>query len=85
MVSYFKTQWWRLLCALVCLIYSIVLFCTSTAVGDSVEGLYLLLGDAIKIGLYFLASCIWCIMSFIDHNTRCIEVLEKRVNALEEK
>ena len=85
MVSYFKTQWWRLLCALACLIYCIVIVCTSTAVADSVEGVYMLLGDVINCGAWFLASCFWCIISFVAHNSACIEKLDKRVEALENR
>ena len=83
MVSYFKTQWWRLLCALGCLIYSIVIAYTSTAVADSVEGIAILLGDVINFGVWFLASILWCVISFVSYNTECIEKLNERIEALE--
>ncbi len=85
MVSYFKTQWWRLLCALGCLIYAGVIAYTSTAVADSVEGVYLLLGDVIRCGLWVLASCFWGIMSLISYNEDCIRELNKRVTQLENR
>lgn len=85
MVPYFKTQWWRLLCALVCLVYSGVVAFNSTAVADSVEGVYLLLGDVVQCATWFIASCCWCIMSFVSHNEDCIKALEKRVAQLENR
>ena len=81
MVSYLKTQWWRLLCALVCLIRSIAIAYTSTAVADSVEGVAILLGDVISFGAWFFASIILCAMSFVDHNSECIKELNKRISA----
>lgn len=84
MVSYIKTQWWRLCCAFACLVYSMVIVFSSTAVADSVEGVYLLLGDVLRSGLWFLASILWCVISFVSHNSACIAALNKRVKVLEE-
>ena len=83
MVSYFKTQWWRLLCALICFIYCIVIVCTSTSVADSVEGVYMVMKDVLRVVLWFLASCFWMIVSFTSHNSDCIQKLDERVKELE--
>lgn len=85
MVSYIKTQWWRLLCALACLIYCIVIVCTSTSVADSVEGVYMVMKDVLRFVLWFLASCFWMIVSFTSHNFDCIRELNNRVEALENR
>jgi hypothetical protein len=83
MVSYFKTQWWRLLCALLCFIYCVVIVCTSTSVADSVDGVYMVMKDVFRFILWFLASCFWMITSFTSHNSDCIRELNKRVQYLE--
>ena len=85
MVSYFKTQWWRLLCAHLCLIYCIVIVCTSTSVADSVEGVYMVMKDVFRFVLWFLASCFWMITSFTSHNSDCIKKLNERIELLEHR
>lgn len=83
MVSYIKTQWWRLVMALLCLIPCIVVVCTSTAKADSIEGLTELLSDLFHFYSWFLASCSWLVMSMVDHNSDCIKKLNKRIEELE--
>lgn len=83
MVSYFKTQWWRLLCALLCFIYCIVIVCTSTSEADSVEGVYMVMKDVFRFVLWFLASGSWMIVSFTSHNSDCIKKLNERIELLE--
>jgi hypothetical protein len=83
MVSYIKTQWWRLVIALLCLVPCIVVACTSTATSDSVEGLTELISDLFSFYSWFFASNIWLIMSIVDHNSDCIKKLNKRIEALE--
>lgn len=85
MVNYFKTQWWRLLCGFMCFIYCIVIAWTSGATADSIDGLYHLLGDVIRFGTWFIASCFWFIISFISYNEECIKALNKRIEALENR
>lgn len=85
MVSYIKTQWWRLVCAAGSLIYSVVIAFTSTATADTLEGMYELVGDLANFSTWILASILWCVMSFVDHNSECIKELNKRISALEEK
>lgn len=85
MVPYFKTQWWRLAMALFCIVYSIVILCTSTAEATSFEGTYLLLRDVIDSIVWLLSGVFWIIMSMIDHNEDCIRELNKRVTELEQK
>ena len=83
MVSYFKTQWWRLLCGLMCLIYAVVIICTSIVTDDTVANLSDLLTEVVRIVLWLMASCNWFIISFISYNEDCIKELDKRVKQLE--
>jgi hypothetical protein len=83
MVSYFKTQWWRLVMAVLCLVPCIVIVCTSTATSDSVEGLAELMSDLFSFYSWFFASCIWLVMSIVDYNSDCIKKLNERIEALE--
>lgn len=83
MVSYFKTQWWRLLCAVLCWIPIIIIICTSTATSETVEGLATITRDLVSCGSWMLASCFWCIMSLVDHNSDCIKKLNERIQYLE--
>lgn len=83
MVSYWKTQWWRIVMALMCLVPCIVIVCTSTATADSVEGLTELMSELFSFYSWFFASCIWLVMSIVDHNSDCIAKLNKRIEALE--
>jgi hypothetical protein len=85
MVSYIKTQWWRLLCALLCWIPIIITACTSTATSETLEGLATLVRELITCGSWMLASCFWCIMSIVDHNSECIKKLNERIQLLESR
>lgn len=83
MVSYFKTQWFRIFIGLACLVYCIVIACTSTTVADSVEGLYITMQDTFRFLGWFLASCFWFIMSYINYHEECLKKLNERIEALE--
>jgi hypothetical protein len=83
MVSYWKTQWWRIVMALMCLVPCIVIVCTSTATSDSVEGLTELMSELFSFYSWFFASCIWLVMSIVDHNSDCIKKLNDRIEELE--
>ena len=85
MVSYFKTQWWRLLCAALCWIPVIIIICTSTATSETVEGLAIITRDLVSCGSWMLASCFWCIMSLVDYNSDCIKKLNERIEILERR
>lgn len=85
MVSYWKTQWWRIVMALMCLVPCIVIVGTSTATADSVEGLTELMSELFSFYSWFFASCIWLVMSIIDHNSDCIKELNKRIEMLENR
>ena len=78
MVSYFKTQWWRLLCAALCLVG---MFFYTLQIGEdptTVEAMSQALGNIISAGLHLAGFAIWSILSFIDYNSKCIQLLEKK-------
>ena len=85
MVSYFKTQWWRLVLAALCFIPIIITCCTSTATTETVEGLTEVTSEVFSCFGWFLASCVWCIMSIVDHNSDCIKKLNERIELLEHR
>lgn len=85
MVSYIKTQWWRLILAALCFVPIIVICCTSTATSETLEGLTTLMSEVFRCGSWLLASCFWLIMSMVDHNEDCIRKLNSKVHTLEEK
>ena len=73
MVSYIKTQWWRLLIALYCLVMSFVyMFKPSPETTD------ILITYNFNLGIYFCGFIIWSFGSFVDYNHKCIELLEKK-------
>ena len=63
MVSYFKTQWWRLLCALICLALTIM---------------YCVQGNELLAVAWTLSFVYWIIISNVDYNHQRIEMLEAK-------
>ena len=63
MVSYFKTQWWRLLCSLVCLTVAII---------------YSVKNEDLYAVAWTLSFVYWIIISAVDYNHQRIELLEKK-------
>ena len=94
MVSYIKTQWFRLLVAIVCLGFSIYYAFQPAAETLTVETLDEATSAMFTAVGYFLSFLIWISLSFIDFNSDRIELLEKKaekydalvdkVNALQE-
>ena len=77
MVSYFKTQWWRLLIALFC--FGMACYYALQPAGElTVEGLDYDLGNMISAICYFISFLIWSFTAFIDYNSKRIELLEKK-------
>lgn len=85
MVSYFKTQWWRLLIALLCWIPIIITCCTSTATTETLEGLTEVTSKVFSCFGWFLASCCWLLTSLTSNNSDCIRELNKRIELLEHR
>lgn len=78
MISYIKTQWWRLLIALFCLVVACTYIFRPSPDTTTVEGLDTLITYIFNAGLYFLSFIIWIFMSVIEYNSDRIELLEKK-------
>lgn len=84
-VSYIKTQWWRLLLALVCLIFACV-YAFQPAVDEStLEGVRENLGTMISATGWLLSSLLWFVISFLSWHEDCIRELDKKNRDLEER
>lgn len=77
-VSYFKTQWWRLLIALYCLVMACVYAFQPAPEVLTVEALDEVMSNMLTASLQFSGFVIWSFISFIDHNQNRIELLEKK-------
>ena len=78
MVSYFKTQWWRSLIALFCFVMACIYALQPAGDPTTLEGLNQDLGNMVSAGIYFASFMLWSVISFIDYNTKCIQLLEKK-------
>jgi len=78
MVSYFKTQWFRLLVALFCLIMCCIYAFKPAPEVLTVEALDEVMSNMLTANIYFLGFIIWSFMSFINHLQDRIELLEKK-------
>lgn len=78
MVSYIKTQWWRLLLALFCFVMACIYALQPAGDPTTLEGLNQDLGNMVSAGVYFASFILWSVISFVDYNTKCIQLLEKK-------
>ncbi len=84
MVSYFKTQWFRLLLCVVCLGLAILFALQPAGDPNTLEGLKEDISNMFSSASWLISSLIWGIMSFVNWHEDCIRELEKRITALEE-
>lgn len=77
-VSYIKTQWWRLLIALYCLVMACIYAFQPAPEVLTVETLDEMVSNMLTASLQFSSFLIWSFISFIDHNQNRIELLEKK-------
>lgn len=78
MVSYFKTQWWRLLIALYCIVMACIYALKPAPEVLTVEALDEVMTNMITASMHFTGFVIWSFVSFINHNQNRIELLEKK-------
>ena len=78
MVSYIKTQWWRLLIALYCLVMACIYALKPAPEVLTVEALDEVMTNMITASMHFTGFVIWSFVSFINHNQNRIELLEKK-------
>lgn len=77
-VFYIKTQWFRLLIALYCLIMACVYAFQPSPEVLTVEALDEVMSNMLTASLHFIGFIIWTFISFINHNQDRIELLEKK-------
>ena len=75
-ISYFKTQWWRVLIALVCLTMCCIYVVKPSPDTSTIEGLDTLITYMFNANLYFLGFMIWMLISFINYNDDRVKLLE---------
>lgn len=84
-VSYLKTQWWRLLLAVVFLVIACVYLFSPAADESTVEGLKESTDTMFSGMMWFATSMYWFIISFIYYNETCIRELDKKNQELKER
>ena len=77
-VSYIKTQWFRLLIALFCLVMSCIYAFKPAPEVLTVEALDEVMSNMLTASLHFIGFIIWSFISFINYNQDRIELLEKK-------
>ena len=77
-VSYIKTQWWRLLIALYCIVMACVYAFQPAPEVLTVEALDEVMSNMLTASLHFTGFVIWSFISFINYNQDRIELLEAR-------
>lgn len=77
-VSYIKTQWFRLLIALFCLVMCCIYAFKPAPEVLTVEALDEVMSNMLAASLQFSGFLIWSFISFIDYNQARIELLEKK-------
>lgn len=86
MVAYFKTQWFRIVVACICLGLTIFYLVQSMSIDiNSVESLEEFVTNTFTSLGWFCASLTWFIMSVIDWNSDNIQKLNDRLETLERK
>ena len=78
MVSYIKTQWWRLIIALFCFVMACIYALQPAGDPTTLEGLNQDLGNMISAGIHFANFILWSVISFVDYNNKRIQLLEKK-------
>ena len=78
MISYWKTQWWRLLCAVLCLGAAIYWALQPAPDTTTLEGTNEVIGYLSSAIGWTISAAIWFLMTFIYHN-------EDRIKSLEQK
>ena len=77
-VSYIKTQWWRLLIALYCIVMACVYAFQPAPEILTVEALDEVVSNMLTASLHFTGFVIWSFISFINYNQDRIELLEAK-------
>ena len=84
MVSYIKTQWWRVLISFFCLLYAIHFMAQPAPDESTLEGVKLTLQYMINAVSWLVSALLWAGMSFSNWHEDCIRELDKRLKHVEE-
>lgn len=82
--KFWKTQWVRLLIALGFFAIAIVMLARPANM-ETIEGLEQTVGDLFGALCNILTGMFWVCSAITEHNSECIQALEKRVIQLEDK
>lgn len=85
MVSYWKTQWFRLVVACACLGLSLFYMFQPCPDLSTIEGIDKCITLSLSSIGWLISSIVWFVMSVVDWNSDNIEKLNKRLEALERK
>lgn len=77
-VSYFKTQWFSLLVATVCLVVALIYAFKPAPEVLTVETLDEVMGDMFTAVCYIFSCFVWLGCSAVEYNSDRIELLEKK-------
>ena len=76
-ISYFKTQWWRLLCAVLCFGAAIYFALQPAPDTSTLAGANEVTGYMFSSVCWLLSAGFWFFISLINYNADRIELLEK--------
>ena len=82
--KFWKTQWFRLLFALAFFIMALVMLARPADM-ETIEGLKQAVGDMFGALCNILTGMFWVCSAITEHNSECIQALEKRVIQLEDR
>lgn len=78
MVSYWKTQWFRVICGTVSIVLFIIFLFQPGADESTLEGLRENLNNCFAALCWFINSMFWFVASIIEYNCDRIKLLEKK-------
>jgi hypothetical protein len=82
--KFWKTQWFRLLIATAFFILALVMLARPADM-ETVEGMKRTVGDMFSALCNILTGMFWVYSAVTEHNSACIQALEKRVIQLEDR
>lgn len=77
-ISYFKTQWFRLLVAIICLVVALIYAFKPAPEVLTVETLDEVMSDMFTAVCFVFSSFVWLLCSVVEYNHDRIELLEKK-------
>lgn len=78
MVSYFKTQWFRVLCGLTCIVIALVFAFSPSPDTSTLEGTNNAIGIMLASSGWLLSGFVWFGLSFTDWHSERIALLEAK-------